>query len=42
MVSNNIVKLGYAIFFGSKKLGWYLTVSFLFVILLNFFLILIL
>jgi uncharacterized membrane protein (DUF4010 family) len=42
MVSNNIVKLGYSIFFGSKKLGWYLTVSFLFVILLNFVFILIL
>jgi uncharacterized membrane protein (DUF4010 family) len=42
MVSNNIVKLGYALFFGSKKAGLYLTVSFLFVILLNFLFILIL
>ena len=42
MVSNNVVKMGYALFFGSKRTRIYLTFSFLFVILLNFLLILIL
>ena len=42
MVSNNVVKMGYALFFGSKRTRTYLTFSFLFVILLNFLLILIL
>ena len=41
MVSNNIVKLGYAMFFGGKRTGWYVTVCFVFVILLNFLFILI-
>ncbi len=41
MVSNNIVKLGYALFFGGKPTGMHVTLSFLFVILLNFLFILI-
>lgn len=36
MVSNNIVKLAYALFFGSKKTAMYLVLSFFFVILVNF------
>lgn len=41
MVSNNIVKLAYALFFGSKKIAMYLVLSFFFVILVNLLFILI-
>ncbi len=42
MVSNNVVKLAYGLFFGTKRTGIYLILGFLFVILLNVLFILIL